>query len=307
MKPQITQVFTMDTFIRFDRALAEGDHNFHLKALIQLGLSAFSRDPVETGFDDLTRALSGGFRTGELIVLGGRPNNGKTALATNIAYNVANSAGAVAYISLELTAAQVARRVVSEQAEISARALSDGTLNRTELRRLREITQAANRLPLHIDHVTQLSVTELSDRVRRLASDHQLRLIVVDYLQLVGGATADVTAGLKALALDLNVPVIALSQLSPQIDGRDDKCPQLSDLPDCSIEQLADAVLLMYREAADTAQSSPAEDSADVTDWQHTLQVCMGQCQVHIAKQSRGPVGKVQLAFNPRCTRFGNC
>ena len=286
-----------------------------------------------TGFRDLDLLL-GGLHPSDLVILAGRPGMGKTALATNIAYNAAythsrskGSEGAVVgFFSLEMSSEQLAARILSEQTDISSDAMRKGQLSNEEFDRIASAVPILDRLPLYIDDTPGLTVSALRTRARRLQRQHSLGLIVVDYLQLISSSAAgrpdnrvqevsEITRGLKVLAKELNVPVLALSQLSRQVEARDDKKPQLSDLRESgSIEQDADVVMFIFREEYYVNQRKPVQrDEEDTskfaqrfTKWEELKVRVENLAEIIVAKQRHGPVGSVPLMFQGRFTRFGN-
>lgn len=287
---------------------------------------------IATGFDDLDRML-GGLHASDLIILAGRPSMGKTALATNIAFNVAkarlaalrsgdfesqtNKGGVVAFFSLEMSAEQLATRLLSDAADIESDRIRRGKITKQEYERLAEEAANLQQLPLHIDETGAIGIAPLQARARRLQRTVGLDCIVVDYLQLVTSSSrksdgrvqevSEITQGLKALAKDLKVPVIALSQLSRQVETREDKRPQLSDLRESgSIEQDADAVLFVYRESYYLERAEPREGTDEHIAWMRQVDEVRNQAEVIIGKQRHGPIGKVKLFFDSRYTRFGN-
>ncbi|MBM3564863.1 MAG: replicative DNA helicase [Alphaproteobacteria bacterium] len=288
---------------------------------------------VTSGFRDLD-ALLGGLHPSDLIILAGRPAMGKTALATNIAYNAAyahaQSAGGegavVGFFSLEMSSEQLAARLLSEQTNISSDAMRKGQLSNDEFDRLAAAVPVLNRLPLYIDDTPGLTVSALRTRARRLKRQHNLGLIVIDYLQLISSGTpgrsdnrvqevSEITRGLKVLAKELNVPVIALSQLSRQVENRDDKRPQLADLRESgSIEQDADVVMFIYREEYYVNQRKPSrrddEDESKFGErmhkWEERKERVQNIAEVIVAKQRHGPVDTVEMSFMGRFTRFGD-
>ncbi|MFT3726425.1 MAG: replicative DNA helicase [Terricaulis sp.] len=287
---------------------------------------------IGTNFEDLDRML-GGLHASDLIILAGRPSMGKTALATNIAFNVARNrlnynraadddkpaekGGVVAFYSLEMSAEQLATRLLSDAAGIESDRIRRGKINKQEYERLADEAANLQQLPLHIDETGAIGIAQLQARARRLQRTSGLDCIVVDYLQLVTGSkkggegrvqeVSEITQGLKALAKDLKVPVIALSQLSRQVETRDDKRPQLSDLRESgSIEQDADAVLFVYRESYYLERAEPREGTNEHIDWMRQMDEVRNQAEVIIGKQRHGPIGKVKLFFDSRYTRFGN-
>jgi len=288
---------------------------------------------VTTGFRDLDQLL-GGLHPSDLVILAGRPAMGKTALATNIAFNTASafvrSKGAegavVGFFSLEMSSEQLAARILSESTNISSDAMRKGQLSNEEFDRLAAIAPEINRMPIFIDDTPGLTVSALRTRARRLKRQHNLGLIVVDYLQLISGGAAsrpdnrvqevsEITRGLKVLAKELNVPVLALSQLSRQVEARDDKKPQLSDLRESgSIEQDADVVMFIFREEYYVNLRKPTqrddEDASKFADrhvkWEERMERVRNLAEVIVAKQRHGPIGTVELVFQGRFTRFGD-
>ncbi len=316
-------------FAPFSRALATS---------IEIAAAAYeSKSDVSglaTGFDDLDRML-GGLHKSDLIILAGRPSMGKTALATNIAYNIAkarlqamrsgdfeaqtNKGGVVAFFSLEMSAEQLATRLLSDAAEIESDRIRRGKISKQEYERLADEAVNLQQLPLHIDETGAIGIAQLQARARRLQRTPGVGLdcIVVDYLQLVTSSSrksdgrvqevSEITQGLKALAKDLKVPVIALSQLSRQVETREDKRPQLSDLRESgSIEQDADSVLFVYRESYYLERAEPREGTEEHIAWMRQVDEVRNQAEVIIGKQRHGPIGKVKLFFDSRYTRFGN-
>ncbi len=307
-----------------------------LTGAVQMAAEAYSRDGglagLSTGLADLDRQL-GGLHPSDLLVLAGRPSMGKTALATNIAFNVARNyawepqpdgtrktvnGGVVAFYSLEMSAEQLAMRILADVSGVSGDKLRKGEIDASEFGRLRDAAIEIQEAPLYVDATGGLSIAKLTARARRLKRSVGLDLIVIDYLQLVttdgGGRDANrvqevsaITGGLKALAKELNVPVIALSQLSRQVENREDKKPQLSDLRESgSIEQDADAVMFVYREAYYLGRAEPREGTPEHMTWQEEMDKIANIAEVIIGKQRHGPIGTVKLHFNSDTTRFGN-
>jgi replicative DNA helicase len=294
---------------------------------------------VPTGLIDLDKKL-GGLHASDLIILAGRPSMGKTALATNIAFNAArayteevDAAGSkkavdgamVAFFSLEMSSEQLATRILAEQGEIASHKIRQGELANDEFERLVAAAQELHRLPLYIDDTPALSISAVRTRARRLKRQHGLGLIVLDYLQLLrgSGATAEnrvqeiseITRGLKALAKELDVPVIALSQLSRAVEQREDKHPQLADLRESgSIEQDADVVMFVFREQYYLERAEPGRRPEETEEkfnerhakWHERCEEVWNTAEVIIAKQRHGPVGTVRLSFHGEFTRFGN-
>jgi len=304
--------------------------------------AAFQRDGkiagIATHLTDLDEKL-GGLHPSDLVILAGRPSMGKTSLATNIAYNAAKACrrepdatgkkktvdGAiVAFFSLEMSAEQLATRILAERTGISSHQFRQGDFEKQDFERIREAVTELQNLPLFIDDTGGISISQLAARARRIQRMHGLDMIVIDYLQLItagGGKSNDnrvqeltqITMALKALAKDLNVPVIALSQLSRQVEQREDKRPQLSDLRESgSIEQDADVVLFVFREEYYLERQEPdtgggSEQAREKwQQWREKMDRLTGTAEVIISKQRHGPIGKVMLAFDPRVTRFGN-
>jgi replicative DNA helicase len=321
-------------FIDFKAAVTES---------IQMTEAAVKRDShvagVTTGLTDLDRLL-GGLHKSDLVILAGRPSMGKTSLATNIGYNAATARQTerdaegnlvelpqvVAFFSLEMSAEQLATRIISEQANVRSDSMRRGEIRQEEFDRLFEISRALYDLKLFIDDTPALSVAALRMRARRLKRQHGLGLIVVDYLQLMQGSpgarnenrvqeVSEITRGLKAIAKELNVPVVALSQLSRQTEQRDDKRPQLSDLRESgSIEQDADVVLFLFREEYYLAREKPAQRANEkdsdfrtrVEKYEEKVEERRAKAEVIVAKQRHGPIGTAELHFEGQFTRFSD-
>jgi replicative DNA helicase len=288
---------------------------------------------LTTGINAIN-AKTGGLHHSDLLILAGRPGMGKTALATNIAFNTAQkyvqelaegvpaekrSGAAVAFFSLEMSADQLATRILSEQSEISSEALRMGKINREDFNRLARASQALHDLPLYIDDTPGLTIAALRTRARRLKRQRGIGFIVVDYLQLLQGTgkgggdqnrvqeISEISRGLKTLAKELNVPVMALSQLSRQVESREDKRPQLSDLRESgSIEQDADIVMFVYREDYYLAAKQPSDGHPDLEKWQEEMNNAYGKAELIVGKQRHGATGKVKLRFDARVTRFSD-
>ena len=300
---------------------------------IDMAANAYRRDGglsgLATGFTDLDGKM-GGLQPSDLIIVAGRPSMGKTALATNIAYHVAqtyrrdpNSEAAldgavVGFFSLEMSAEQLATRIISEQSYIPSERIRRGRIESEEFDRIVEVSQELQNLPLYIDQTGGITVAQLAARARRLKRQRDVGLIVVDYLQLLSGSSrraaegrvqevSEITTGLKALAKELHVPVLALSQLSRQVEQREDKRPQLADLRESgSIEQDADVVLFVFREEYYVERRQPRENTEEHKQWQQEMDLVTGKAEVIIGKQRHGPTGTVRLQFTPEFTRFGN-
>jgi replicative DNA helicase len=306
-----------------------------LATAIEMAAAAYERDGhlsgLSTGLTDLDSKL-GGLQSSDLIILAGRPSMGKTALATNLAYNIAKAYRAeqqpdgtikavdgavVGFFSLEMSAEQLATRILSEQSEIGSEKIRRGMITEPEFRKLVEVSQEMGRIPLYIDQTGGISIAQLAARARKLKRQKGLGLLIVDYLQLLTGSSkrgdnrvqeiTEITTGLKALAKELNVPIIALSQLSRQVEQREDKRPQLSDLRESgSIEQDADVVMFVFREEYYVERLKPSEGTPEFAEWMTKMQQVSGKAEVIIGKQRHGPVGTVELSFESHLTRFGN-
>ena len=302
---------------------------------VNVANAAYQRDGglagISTGLTDLDKKL-GGLHKSDLLILAGRPSMGKTSLATNIAFNIAKAykkgrkpdgtdgavdGGVVGFYSLEMSAEQLAARILSEAAEVPSEQIRRGDMNETEFRRFVEAAKSLEACPLYIDDTPALPISQLAARARRLKREHGLDVLIVDYLQLVRPATAkdsrvnevsEITQGLKAIAKELDIPVVALSQLSRQVENREDKRPQLSDLRESgSIEQDADVVMFVFREEYYAEREKPGDDQLDkMAEWQARMERLHGKAEVVIGKQRHGPIGNVELSFEGRFTRFGN-
>ena len=321
-----------------DSGKSETGFKSFLKALgeaVQVANAAHHRDGnlagISTGFIDLDKKM-GGLHSSDLIILAGRPSMGKTSLATNIAYNIAKSfkkndnadgtsetvnGGIVGFYSLEMSAEQLAARILSETAEIPSEQIRRGDMTESEFRRFVEAAKSIESSPLFIDDTPALTIAQLASRARRLKRTHGLDALIIDYLQLVrAGSSRDnrvneiseITQGLKAIAKELNIPVIALSQLSRQVENRDDKRPQLADLRESgSIEQDADVVLFVYREEYYKEREKPSDhDLEKIAIWQEEMDRLHGRAELILGKQRHGPIGTVELSFEGKYTRFGN-
>ncbi|HEX8578622.1 MAG TPA: replicative DNA helicase [Allosphingosinicella sp.] len=296
---------------------------------------------VTTGLDGIN-AKTGGLHHSDLVILAGRPGMGKTALATNIAYNAAaryirdmedgivpeKSVGApVAFFSLEMSADQLATRILAEQSGISGENLRMGKISQTDFRNLARAAAELESLPLYIDDTAGLTIAALRTRARRLKRQRGIGMVVVDYLQLLQGSgksggdqnrvqeISEISRGLKTLAKELHVPVIALSQLSRAVEQREDKRPQLSDLRESgSIEQDADMVWFVYREEYYVQAKEPKRpiegDDAKVWDdhakWMIDMERASGMAELLVAKQRHGSTGKVKMKFEAKITRFSD-
>jgi replicative DNA helicase len=308
-----------------------------LTTAIDMAANAYQRDGklsgIGTGLDDLDRMM-GGLQKSDLIVLAGRPGMGKTALATNIAFNVANAwqgtvradghtettnGGVVGFFSLEMSAEQLATRILAEQTGIPSNQIRRGGISGDDFEKIKDYSIKLQNLKLFVDETGGLSIAQLAARARRLKRQRGLDLIVVDYLQLLTGSSkrgaenrvqeiTEITTRLKALAKELQVPVMALSQLSRQVESREDKHPQLSDLRESgSIEQDADVVLFVYREEYYHVMRKPSEsDREKFAAWVADGDKYVGKAEVIIGKQRHGPTGTVELAFEGATTKFSS-
>lgn len=319
------------------------DFKSALVRTLEMAEAAFKRDShvagVPSGFKDLDQQL-GGLHPSDLIILAGRPSMGKTALATNIAFNTVTSKRlqpdsdgketevpeVVAFFSLEMSSEQLATRVLSQQAKVRSDKIRRGQITEEEFDHIIEYSRALHSLPLFIDESPALTVPALRTRARRLKRQHGLSLLVVDYLQLMQGPrglrnenrvqeVSEITRGLKAIAKELNVPVLALSQLSRQTEQRDDKRPQLADLRESgSIEQDADVVLFLYREEYYLARERPSQRANETTErfnerlanYEDRLAKTRHVAEVIVAKQRHGPIGTVELQFTGDYTEFSD-
>jgi replicative DNA helicase len=302
---------------------------------VNMANAAYQRDGgmagVSTGLIDLDKKL-GGLHKSDLLILAGRPSMGKTSLATNIAFNIAKAykkgilpdgtegavdGGVVGFYSLEMSAEQLAARILSEAAEVPSEQIRRGDMTETEFRRFVDAAKSLEACPLFIDDTPALPIAQLAARARRLKRTHGLDVLMVDYLQLVRGTgrsenrvneISEITMGLKAIAKELNIPVIALSQLSRQVESREDKRPQLSDLRESgSIEQDADVVMFVFREEYYKEREKPGDHEMEkMAAWQEEMERLHGRAEVVIGKQRHGPIGTVELSFEGKFTRFGN-
>ena len=286
---------------------------------------------VSTGLIDMDKKL-GGLHRSDLLILAGRPSMGKTSLATNIAFNIARAykkgittsgeegavdGGVVGFFSLEMSAEQLASRILSEVAEIPSNQIRRGDFTESEFRRIVDAAKELEAAPLFIDDTPALPISQLAARARRLKRTHGLDALFVDYLQLVRGTgrsenrvneISEITMGLKAIAKELDIPVVALSQLSRQVENREDKRPQLSDLRESgSIEQDADVVMFVFREEYYKEREKPGDHELNkMGQWQEEMERLHGKAEVVIGKQRHGPIGTVELSFEGQFTRFGN-
>jgi replicative DNA helicase len=308
-----------------------------LTTAVDMAARAYARDGslsgLATGLTDLDSRM-GGLQQSDLIILAGRPGMGKTSLATNIAYNVAKAwvgetradghmgtvnGGIVGFFSLEMSAEQLATRIISEQSGIPSNKIRRGAIEESEFEKIKDVSIDLQNLPFYVDETGGLSIGQLAARARRLKRQRGLDLMVIDYLQLLQGSSrrandsrvqeiTEITTRLKALAKELNVPILALSQLSRQVEGREDKRPQLSDLRESgSIEQDADVVLFVFREEYYHQMRKPQESNREkFAEWLAEGERVQGRAEVIIGKQRHGPTGTIDLQFEASVTRFAN-
>ncbi len=276
---------------------------------------------VPTGLTDLDANL-GGLHKQDLIIIAGRPSMGKTALATNIAFNAAKNIekkgikSSVAFFSLEMSSEQLSTRILAEQSRIRSNDIRKGKVSEKEMEKFIETSKNIVDLPLYIDETPAITISAISNRARRIKRLFGLDLIVVDYIQLMKSGSkrfegrvqeiSDITQALKALAKELNVPVLALSQLSRAVEQRDDKKPQLSDLRESgSIEQDADVVMFVYRAAYyEERKEPPIMGSPEYSEWQQKMDELSNMAEILIGKQRHGPTGNVKLEFEAMYTKF---
>ena len=319
------KLFDLATVGQQDRGLQT--FSLALKTALNMAEVAFKRDShvvgVTTGFKKLDECL-GGFHPSDLVILAGRPSMGKTALATNLAFNAAKASlekkegGAVAFFSLEMSADQLANRILGQESGLSSDLIRRGDIGKSDFPRLVEVSNHLNSLPLFIDDTPALSVASLRTRARRLMRQESLGMIVIDYLQLLSGAgkrsaenrvleLSEITRNLKALAKELNVPILACSQLSRAVEQRDDKRPQLADLRESgSIEQDADVVMFIYREEYYLARKKPTGNDDKIAEWERSMQSVANIADIIVAKQRHGPINTLPLHFEGRLTKFSD-
>ena len=303
------------SYLKFNKALDE---------TIKMATLAMQSDQgiigVPTGLTDLDEKL-GGLHKSDLVILAGRPSMGKTALATNIAFNASQhilnreEKSSVAFFSLEMSSEQLSTRILSEQAKIKSDDIRRGKVTEEEINRYIETSRNIYNLPLYIDETPAITIAALSNRARRIKRLFGLSLIVVDYIQLMRSSSnknegrvqeiSEITQGLKALAKELAIPVLALSQLSRAVEQRDDKQPQLADLRESgSIEQDADVVMFVYREAYYLERKQPKLGSIEHAEWQSKMNDVNGLADIILGKQRHGPTGTVKVEFEGIYTKF---
>ena len=302
------------SIIKFDDAV---------KLTIEMASNAYKNEEgivgVPTGLRDLDDRL-GGLHQSDLVIIAGRPSMGKTALATNIAFNAATKIqenkkrSTVAFFSLEMSSEQLSTRILAEQARIKSNDIRRGKISDEQFDKFIETSKNISELPLFIDETPAISIAALSNRARRIKRIYGLDLIVIDYIQLMRAVNtkdgrvqeiSEITQGLKALAKELSVPVLALSQLSRAVEQRDDKKPQLSDLRESgSIEQDADVVMFVYREAYYLERKEPRPASVEHAEWQAKMNEVSNLAEIIIGKQRHGPTGNILLEFEAMFTKF---
>ena len=302
------------TIVKFDEAL---------KQTIEMASSAYKNDEgivgVPTGLTDLDDRL-GGLHKSDLVIIAGRPSMGKTALATNIAFYAAKKIqdegkkSSIAFFSLEMSSEQLSTRILAEQSRIKSNDIRRGRISEEQFDKFIETSKNITELPLYIDETPAISIAALSNRARRIKRKYGLDMVVVDYIQLMSASNyregrvqeiSEITQGLKALAKELSVPVLALSQLSRAVEQRDDKKPQLADLRESgSIEQDADVVMFVYREAYYTERKEPRPATVEHAEWQAKMNEVSTLAEIIIGKQRHGPTGNIMLEFEAMFTKF---
>jgi len=303
------------SLIKFDEAM---------KQTIEMASAAYKNDEgivgVPTGLRDLDDRL-GGLHQSDLIIIAGRPSMGKTSLATNIAFNAAQKLqnngkkSTIAFFSLEMSSEQLSTRILAEQARIRSNDIRRGRISDEQFDKFLETSKNISELPLYIDETPALSIAAMSNRARRIKRLFGLDMIIVDYIQLMRGTSfnkdgrvqeiSQITQGLKAIAKELSIPVVALSQLSRQVEQRDDHKPMLSDLRESgSIEQDADVVMFVYREGYYLQRKEPRVATVEHAEWQAKMNEVAHLAEIIIGKQRHGPIGKVTLEFEEQFTKF---
>ncbi len=302
------------SIVKFDEAM---------KMTIEMASSAYKNEEgivgVPSGLTDLDDRL-GGMHKSDLLIIAGRPSMGKTALATNIAFNAAKKIqndgrkSSIAFFSLEMSSEQLSTRILAEQSRIKSNDIRRGRISEEQFDKFIETSKNISELPLYIDETPAISIAALSNRARRIKRLYGLDMVVVDYIQLMKAANfkegrvqeiSEITRGLKALAKELSVPVLALSQLSRAVEQRDDKKPQLSDLRESgSIEQDADVVMFVYREAYYLERKEPRPATVEHAEWQAKMSEVSNLAEILISKQRHGPTGNIMLEFEAMFTKF---
>tara|TARA_B100000085_G_scaffold270216_1_gene282386 strand:+ start:312 stop:1775 length:1464 start_codon:yes stop_codon:yes gene_type:complete len=277
---------------------------------------------LKTGLNDFDKKI-GGLHKSDLIIIAGRPSMGKTAFATNIASNICNKKinnkkTNVLFFSLEMSSEQLATRILSEISQISSEGIRTGNLSKTDFEKIIKASEKLKELSLFIDDSPALTISSIRTRSRRLKRKHGLDLIIIDYLQLISGESknlndnrvkeiSDITRGLKAIAKELNIPVVALSQLSRKVEEREEKRPQLADLRESgSIEQDADLVVFLYREEYYLARTEPPEGTEKHVMWTSKMEKVHNIAEAIVAKHRHGPISRVKLHFNSTNTKFSD-
>ena len=303
-----------NSLIKFDEAMRQ---------TIEMASSAYKNDEgivgVPTGLTDLDDRL-GGLHKSDLIIIAGRPSMGKTALATNIAFNAAKKLqddgkkSSIAFFSLEMSSEQLWTRILAEQSRIKSNDIRRGRISEEQFDKFIETSKNISELPLYIDETPAISIAALSNRARRIKRLYGLDMVVIDYIQLMRASNfkdgrvqeiSEITQGLKALAKELSVPVVALSQLSRAVEARDDKKPQLADLRESgSIEQDADVVMFVYREAYYLERKEPRPATVEHAEWQAKMNEVSSLAEIIIGKQRHGPTGNIMLEFEAMFTKF---
>ena len=303
-----------NSLIKFDEAMRQ---------TIEMASSAYKNDEgivgVPTGLTDLDDRL-GGLHKSDLIIIAGRPSMGKTALATNIAFNAAKKLqdegkkSSIAFFSLEMSSEQLSTRILAEQSRIKSNDIRRGRISEEQFDKFIETSKDISELPLYIDETPAISIAALSNRARRIKRLYDLDMVVIDYIQLMRASNikdgrvqeiSEITQGLKALAKELSVPVVALSQLSRAVEARDDKKPQLADLRESgSIEQDADVVMFVYREAYYLERKEPRPATVEHAEWQAKMNEVSSLAEIIIGKQRHGPTGNIMLEFEAMFTKF---
>jgi len=302
------------SLVKFDEAM---------KMTIEMASNAYKNDEgivgVPTGLTDLDERL-GGLHKSDLVIIAGRPSMGKTALATNIAFSAAKKIqedgkkSTIAFFSLEMSSEQLSTRILAEQARIKSNDIRRGKISEEQFDKFIETSKNISELPLYIDETPAISIAALSNRARRIKRLFGLDMVVVDYIQLMRATNikdgrvqeiSEITQGLKALAKELSVPVLALSQLSRAVEQRDDKKPQLADLRESgSIEQDADVVMFVFREAYYLQRKEPTPATVEHAEWQAKMGDIANRAELIIGKQRHGPTGNVFLEFEEMFTKF---
>jgi len=300
--------------VKFDEAM---------RMTIEMASNAYKNEEgivgVPTGLTDLDDRL-GGLHKSDLLIIAGRPSMGKTALATNIAFHAAKKIqedgrkSTIAFFSLEMSSEQLSTRILAEQSRIKSNDIRRGRISEEQFDKFIETSKNISELPLYIDETPAISIAALSNRARRIKRLYGLDMVVVDYIQLMRASNfregrvqeiSEITQGLKALAKELSVPVLALSQLSRAVESRDIKKPQLSDLRESgSIEQDADVVMFVYREAYYLEKMEPRPATVEHAEWQSKMNEISNLAEILIGKQRHGPTGNIMLEFEAMFTKF---